>query len=108
MALEVVKERENRGDEQLDNFLWLIWMWNVGEKEKSQRIPKFWALDIGCLVPFAEMSNDMGDVKWFRVEHEMPITYTTGNAEQADGNESLDFKARQKVNLNLGVIGLLK
>lgn len=32
MALEVVKERENRGDEQLDNILWLIWMWNVGEK----------------------------------------------------------------------------
>lgn len=40
------------------------------------------------------MSNDMGDVKWFRVELEVPITYTTGYAEQADGNESLDFRAR--------------
>lgn len=63
-------------------------------KKKSRRILKFWALDIGCLVPFAEVSNDVGDVKWFRVELEVPITYTTGYAEQADGNESLDFRAR--------------
>lgn len=91
MALKVIKERENRGDEQSDNILWPIWMWR---KIKITENSKVWALHIGCLVPFAEMSNDMGDVKWFRVELELPITCTTGNAEQADDNKNLDFGAR--------------
>lgn len=36
MALEVIKERENRVDEQLDNILWLIWIWNVGKKSHGE------------------------------------------------------------------------
>lgn len=33
---------------------------DVGEKSKSKRVPKSGAWDIGCLVFFAEMSEDMG------------------------------------------------
>lgn len=70
-------------------------MWNMGGKSKSKRIPKFGTLGISCLVPFAEMSKDVEVAdSWEFVESEMPLRRTTGNDEQTDGNESLDFRAR--------------